>query len=354
MRFDSLTAALAVSNVWLGAFAGPLVAKRQDGTTSASSSAPTVGLAVSTMSNGKPTTFEAIAPQPSATDASEATTSTAEASATGTAEASTTTATVSKTGQAPPPSTAFPMCHDANAKPFCLPNNMSTLYIDKTYYATWNPDNFPINSTVTIKIQYFNDSLQEAWSSDQTDNSWGFVAFTTKKEWLQGYSQYNLTFTALNFEATDPAKQADAIEGPLITLTNEPPNHYTPPEHTKTPNKEGLMIGLPVALGFVLLVVIGLWFGMRKHRTIGLGNIMGRRNKGYGVGKSRRQRLGLGKKGAIRLEEQRAPTYRNAPQPQPAHARGDSLGSLVSDDEIQPAPRGNQFRDEIQRQRTGR
>ncbi len=48
------------------------------------------------------------------------------------------------------------------------------------------PDKFPVNSTVTVKIQLFNDSLQEVWSSAETDNSRGVVAFTTKKEWMQG------------------------------------------------------------------------------------------------------------------------------------------------------------------------
>ena len=153
------------------------------------------------------------------------------------------------------------------------------------------------------------------------------------------------------FQPNDATKTANPYKGPSIMITNEPATHYSPPDPTKVPNKEGLIIGLPVSLGFVLLVVVGLYFGMRKQRIIGLGNIMGRRNKGYGTGKSRRQRLGLSKKGAIRLEDQESKT---AIRTAPAHSHGDSLGSLVSDDEIRPAPRGNQFRDEIERQQTGR
>jgi hypothetical protein len=106
--------------------------------------------------------------------------------ATPTEDASKTTETFSRTGQPLPPSTAFPSCHDTSAKPFCLPNNESTLYVGKTYYATWNPDVFPINSTVTVKVQFINDSLQEVWSSPETDNSWGFVAVQTTKDWMQG------------------------------------------------------------------------------------------------------------------------------------------------------------------------
>ncbi|ORY18836.1 hypothetical protein BCR34DRAFT_582762 [Clohesyomyces aquaticus] len=356
MRFDSLTALVAASSALLGVSAGPLAAKRQD-TTSASSSAPTAGLVVGTMSDGKPTTFEVIAPQPTkASSAGSSAGASATASTTSTEESAVSSATFSRTGQPIPASTEFPQCHSTDAKPFCLPNNESTLYVDKTYYATWNPDMLPINSTVTVKIQFLNDSLQEVWSSPETDNSWGFVSVTMKKEWMQGYSAYNLTFYALNFEANDVTKKAIPYKGPTVLLTNAPSYHYSPPPPTKAPDRLGLMIGLPVSLGFVIVVVIGLWVGMRKHRTIGLGNIMGKRNKGYGVGKSRRQRLGL-KKGAIRLETRyEAPRaqYQDPPRMQ-TRPRGDSLGSLVSEDEIRPAPRGgNQFRDEVQRQKTGR
>jgi hypothetical protein len=136
----------------------------------------------------------------------------------------------------------------------------------------------------------------------------------------------------------------------MFTLENEPPHHYPAPPKNKL-EKSGLYIGLPIGLAFVVLVVVGLFIGMRKNRVIGVGNIMGRRNKGYGVGKSRRQRLGLGKKaGAIRLEERGVPQYSDAP----GHGQRDSLGSLVSDDGARPAAGTNHFRDEIDRQRTGR
>ena len=136
----------------------------------------------------------------------------------------------------------------------------------------------------------------------------------------------------------------------MFTLENEPPHHYPPPPKNKL-EKSGLYIGLPLGLAFVALVVVGLFVGMRKNRTIGIGNVMGRRGKGYGVGKSRRQRLGLGGKGAIRLEDRGAPQYSDDAR---GRTRGDSLGSLVSDDENRPTPGTNHFRDEINRQRTGR
>lgn len=154
-----------------------------------------------------------------------------------------------------------------------------------------------------------------------------------------------MTFVASIFDG----KKTEPYDGPTFMLSHAPPNHYPPPPPNKL-DKTGLFIGLPLGLAFVAFVVIGLFVGMRKSRTIGIGNIMGRHNRGYGMGKSRRQRLGLGKKGAIRLEERNVPQYGE----RRGHSRGDSLGSLVSDDGNRPAPGTNHFRDEIERQRTGR
>lgn len=212
---------------------------------------------------------------------------------------------------------------------------------------TWDPDFYGgENTTINVIINYANDSTTQAWSSGPILNSLGVTTVTMDKAWLQGYSLYNLTLKAMFHETA-----TDVYQGPEVMLTNKPPNHYPAPPKSK-PNKEGLMIGLPVSLGFVALVVVGLFLGMRKHRHIGLGNIMGRK-KGYGARQSRRQRLGLGsKKGAIRLEQRdlgAEPEYRDdLPPPRtPGHTRDESLGSLVE------TPRQNAFRSEIERQQTG-
>jgi len=89
---------------------------------------------------------------------------------------------------------------------------------------------------------------------------------------------------------------------------------------------------------------------------------MGRR-KGYGVGKSRSQRLGLRTKkdGAIQLREQELTAggqYRDAPVPDEreqrsgrARADSESLGSLAG---TPTKERPNYFREEMQRQERNR
>lgn len=155
------------------------------------------------------------------------------------------------------------------------------------------------------------------------------------------------------------------LKGPSIILTT---SSLPEPPRTKLPSKESLIIALPIALGFCAIVVFGLCLGMRSHRKLAVGSAMGRRGRGYGERKSRRQRLGQ-EKGAIRLEDREVapsqPRYRDgneisaaprtneqrwaSPAPRgPTHRRDDSLGSLVDDDEP------NAFRRELATQRAGR
>ena len=92
---------------------------------------------------------------------------------------------------------------------------------------------------------------------------------------------------------------------------------------------------------------------MRKTRRIGLGSVMGRKRRGYGVGKSRAQRLG-GKKGHIGLGEDEVfpsePVFRDDPQ-----ERNVELGRYQdSTREDRSRNAGNVFREEVERQQNSR
>lgn len=188
------------------------------------------------------------------------------------------------------------------------------------------------------------------------------------KAWLQGRGRNNLTLTILSLGSNGNAKLV-VTAGPVISLTNRPAAHYPAPPTTKAPNRLGLLVGIPVGLGFIVFILCGLFFGMRRHRRIGLGNVMGRR-RGYGVGKSRQRRMG--KNGAIRLEEAEVRAgvtedarFKDQPaegvelqQRSPICAKETSPDSLAESSSKegfgQVDTHGNAFRDEISRQRAGR
>lgn len=204
-----------------------------------------------------------------------------------------------------------------------------------------------------------------AWTSGQLPVQQSFVTVQMQSAWLQTYASYNLTFEAISYVSKSSKGAATPLTGPSIILTTY---QLPAPPKTQLPDKQSLIIALPIALGCCALIVFGLFFGMRKHRKLNVGSVMGRHRKGYGERKSKRQRLGV-KKGAIRLEEREvAPPqsqYRDADEITPAprtteqrwplpssrgaeHMREESLGSLVDDEEP------NAFRRELTAQRTGR
>lgn len=188
--------------------------------------------------------------------------------------------------------------------PFCRPRNGTEKYVGSTYYVTWDVVEFTPNSTVTIILDYVDvngtgPKAQHAWESKSISKNVGYITLQIDGDWLQGNSRNNLSLTMQSFDATAD-KPARLLKGPIIFLTNQPVEHYPPPPHNSI-DKLGLEIGIPVGFFFCVLVVCGLWCGMRKHRRIGLGNVMGRK-KGYGVGKSRRQRMGL-KRAAFQVHD---------------------------------------------------
>jgi Ykl077w/Psg1 (Pma1 Stabilization in Golgi) len=200
---------------------------------------------------------------------------------------------------------------------------------------------------------------QVAFSSAITGAASGFFIWTIEKDWLQGLSMNNVTLWLNPLNPIDG--EAHSLGGLNLGVTNKPAEYYRQPP-TPAPTGQSLYIALPSVAAFVILCVCGGAIINRKHRKIGLGNVMGRRN-GYGVGKSRRQRLGLRKKkdGAIQLRDQELTAggqYRDVPPPeegerQIGHVRADSdgLGSLAG---TPTEERTNYFRDEMQRQERNR
>lgn len=101
-----------------------------------------------------------------------------------------------------------------------------------------------------------------------------------QKEWLRGQSSNNLTFYIVDFDPTTDQKPT-VVKGPTVKLTTKPADHYDPPPPTPVPDRLGLFIGLPLGVALFVVIMGGLMFGMRKHRSIGLGNVMGRSGRGY-------------------------------------------------------------------------
>ncbi|KAM3086513.1 hypothetical protein ACMFMG_000645 [Clarireedia jacksonii] len=191
---------------------------------------------------------------------------------------------------------AFQICHNLKGEfaPFCKPDNGSSVYVDETYYVTWDTKYFPgSNNSVFVQANYVNASGGgvQAFQSSLTHNNAGFIAWTIDKAWLKNMPSNNVTLFITPTDST----VASSVQGPTLMVTTSPsPEPYRQPS-AKPPKGTSLFIALPTVLAFILLCLFGTYYWNRKHRIIGLGNVMGRRN-GYGTRQSRSQRLGLGRK----------------------------------------------------------
>jgi hypothetical protein len=211
---------------------------------------------------------------------------------------------------------------------------------------TWDTSYFVINSTVYVHVDYANNTggAQPVYVSNSIPNALGYGVVLMDGNWLTGLSQNNLTILLVGLDPV-PDQHPTWVQGPTVMLMRKPPTHYQPSPRIN-PNKISLMIGLPVSLGFVVVCIIVLVWRIRRSKSAsfrGLRGLIGG-NRGYGGSKSRRQRLGLGKKkGSIRLaEEELAATdeqFRDEPargtavqlgQRNIPHSRDHSFGSLVS------------------------
>ncbi|KAL9618162.1 MAG: hypothetical protein Q9160_007112 [Pyrenula sp. 1 TL-2023] len=232
----------------------------------------------------------------------------------------------------------FPTCRSPppSQAPFCHPAPNSEVWTSNSYYVTWDADFYPLNSTITIEINYANASDNKggisAYSSPKVENRYGYVIVEMKNDWLQGTDSNNLTFYMVQ---GDPASEERVknVVGPMVKLTEKPKEHLKAPPKTPPPDKLGLFIGLPVGLAIFIVLVGGLMFGMKGHRRIGLGNVMGRRGKGYAkigsVGRRRRER------DAIQLER-----YKDDPN------RG-TLNDLFQVNQDSRRAAGDAFREDV-------
>ncbi|RDI82028.1 hypothetical protein Vi05172_g7940 [Venturia inaequalis] len=362
MRFCTSSALSLIATLALvgQTLAGPAV-RRADGSSTSSSSStgtspptsttPTAGL-VQTTIDGTKTTLQVAAPTGDAT-------ATSKTDASGTENSATATST-SALGAG---DMKLLQCNAPTGSPMCMPTDETIVYVGDTYYVTWDPTRFDVNATINILLNYSNDTARVAYTSEGVPKQRGFLTVTMQESWMESKTNSTLIFGLVSYTPISD-HTARPFVGPTVYLSKKPATHYSPPPVNTLPDNTSLLIGLPLGLGALFFVMLGLFFGMRQHRKISITEIKAAltKKKGYGASKSKRQRLGL-KKGAIRLEEREimVPNRREYTDDEVrsmpprfqggGHEREESLGSLVSESEGLQG--NNTFREEIEKQKRG-
>ena len=204
-----------------------------------------------------------------------------------------------------------------------------------TYTVTWDGSYFAKmpNASVIITGNFFNETTgavtTQAFSSNTLAAAWSFYSWNIDKALLNRDIRISLSYIASGNSSTH-------IIGPVVTVANPPP--YSQPA-AKPPKGAALYIGLPCILGFIAVMLIGTCIWNRRTRRIGVGNVMGRsrfgklgelsmkRPRGYGVGKSRRQRVG-----AVNLDSKDAIDLQNREAAQWSGGSGAAHGGYDNDD----------------------
>ncbi|KAL6863090.1 hypothetical protein ACO1O0_003334 [Amphichorda felina] len=300
------------------------------------------------------------------------------------------------TGKPPNPSAtnkhgegAFARCfnQDGENRPLCNPEPSSTLYKDSVYYITWDPDFFNKTETrgngtveVAVRLDYLNrtktddddednggvvvEKFVKLHETDRVPAEWGFLPLKINKKFIKGSSPHNITLTLMVADKGSSAinETSDAI--PLFLEKRKVPEHES--SHIE---HEDLIIALPITVGVVLFLLIGIFLWNRKTRRIQIGNVMSRarhrvrRGRGYTGRKARKLFNRDAEAGAIRLGDrsQSPPLYEysdHVVHDPPQRPRRDSdLGSLAGSP-VTPTfqhqdtvgSSGNTFRDELRRQ----
>ena len=223
---------------------------------------------------------------------------------------------------------------------------------------TWDHSLFNDSANNTVQVYHAdNTGLNSPATADilaslNATNYQGSVFLNMSSAWLKGESEANLTLSLMVNQGDEEPKPFD---GPTFTLLSTSKSadssHSASSSAPSSSKKLGEKVGLPVGLVFFIVAVtaIALFICFRR-----------RKGKGYGTGKSLRQRVGGAMGGRA---HRRGASFHDEP------AGGVELrdrnrgatpeyswdwGSPVSSPRGNAGGGGNAFRDEIQRQRGAR
>ncbi|CAF9922099.1 hypothetical protein IMSHALPRED_005335 [Imshaugia aleurites] len=244
------------------------------------------------------------------------------------------------------------------ANPFCKPYKGQEVYPNIQYQVTWDPSLFEDGANNTVQVYNVDatglnsPTTADILASLNATNYQGSVFLNMSSAWLIGQPTANLIIYLIVNQTREDLKIFPGPTFTLLSTSSSDSTHSTPSTAPSTSKQLGEKVGIPIGLVFLIVAAIAVaaFVCFRK-----------RKGKGYGAGKSLRQRVG----GAAGRAHRRDPSFHDEPttgvelKDRNKGLTGESpednwdWGSPVSS----PTSAGgvsNAFRDEIQRQRSRR
>ena len=220
--------------------------------------------------------------------------------------------------------------------------------------------NYSLNNTISLKDEDEEAGDSGIWSQTLS-NITNHVNILMDPEWLNGrpYSSLSIWMTTIA-----PDGSQNQTFGPVLRLIKSPTSPGTPstmssapasntpmssaaPGSHKSSNKVGMEAGIPIGLVFLLALLAGLFFILRRHRR----GYVGTRARGVGAVQLTGDEFRATRSRGNSFKDEPAQSVelqqRNSHRSQ--YSVGESSVSPISD----TGRSSNAFRDEIARQRAG-
>lgn len=248
--------------------------------------------------------------------------------------------------------------------PFCEPVEGSTLDVNASYKVTWDPSWFDRGSNITVLVVDLNATQESDGvllnliieAGINSSSALGYTYFNTTSEMLNGSSSARLTLLA-NSSRNNVVVQYGGPIFELLNKTAKGDNSTTSPDNSGSSlsKKLGEKVGIPIGLIFFLVILAVLAFFFLRYR---------RNRSDYATKKSLSERTSNQPTRVAGGGHRRQESFHDEPTSGGVELQSRNRGLTGEDtwewgrdsggSPVSPASptSGNQFRDELARQKT--
>lgn len=148
-------------------------------------------------------------------------------------------------------------------------------------------------SSVVIHLDHTNvtgDAGSTIFTSEITDNSFGYLKIRADKKWVQNKKPTNASISLIANPKPDSGVRARTFEGPTVVLARPPKKPRSPSVRHISPNRTAVLVIFPILGVVIFLFSAIMFFGMRRAGRFDSKSLRNRLRPrpGFKLGKKRR------------------------------------------------------------------
>lgn len=122
-------------------------------------------------------------------------------------------------------------------------------------------------SSVVVHLDHTNitgDSGSTVFTSEITDNSFGYLKIQPSKKWLKNKQPTEASVSLIANPKQGSGVRARTFDGPTIVLTRPPKKARPPSVYHTSPNRTAVLVIFPILAFVIFLFSTIMFFGMRR------------------------------------------------------------------------------------------